>query len=292
MALIQCDFFAESLGLSTSMYVILPQETQGQIGMKGATGGRKRFPVLYLLHGMSDDHTIWLRRTSIERYVAPLGIAVVMPAVARSCYCDMAHGLKYWTFVSEELPALAQSFFPISDKREDNFVAGLSMGGFGAFKLAFNKPGKFAAAASLSGAMDMEEMVKRMKGRENENESIFGDIRKIKGSMNDLFAMSRRLAKSKGPKPKLFMACGKEDFLYQDNQKMKRHLEMKCCRFCGQVHKVVADSLRRPQTARREEDEEALRGRVQGEGGAGGARRGKHGQRAGVEAWSASEHDP
>lgn len=93
-----------------------------------------KHPTLYLLHGLSDDHTIWLRRTSIERYVASMGLAVVMPAVHRSFYTDMDKGYRYWTFISEELPALARSFFPLSDKREDNFAAGLSMGGYGAFK--------------------------------------------------------------------------------------------------------------------------------------------------------------
>src|SRR5690554_3142250 len=135
MALIQCNFYSESLGVSTAMNVILPQQTTTQIGMNSReSGGRHR--TLYLLHGLSDDHTIWLRRTSIERYVAALGIAVVMPAVNRSFYTDMHHGAAYWTFISEELPSLARSFFPLSDLREDNFVAGLSMGGYGSFKLA------------------------------------------------------------------------------------------------------------------------------------------------------------
>lgn len=97
-------------------------------------------PTLYLLHGLSDDDSIWLRRTSIERYVAQMGIAVVMPQVHRSFYTDMAAGGQYWTFISEELPALARSFFPLSAKREDNFVAGLSMGGYGALKLGLRKP--------------------------------------------------------------------------------------------------------------------------------------------------------
>jgi S-formylglutathione hydrolase FrmB len=119
MALIHCDFFSDSLGLCSSMTVILPQNTRSQIGMTGKAGDKKH-PVLYLLHGMSDDHTIWLRRTSIERYVSDLGIAVVMPAVARSYYTDMHTGLKYWTFVSEELPRLAESFFGAT-----GFVGGL-----------------------------------------------------------------------------------------------------------------------------------------------------------------------
>ena len=223
MALITCDFFSESLGLSTSMTVILPQQTAAQIGMQGKAGTGK-FPVLYLLHGLSDDHTIWLRRTSIERYVAPLGLAVVMPAVHRSFYNDMAHGMKFWTFVSEELPMLTRSFFPISEKREDNFVAGLSMGGFGAFKLAFNKPENFAAAASLSGCMDVKSVYERWNDV-RECDIIFGGFDKIEGTQNDLFDVSKKLAKSKGPKPKLFMACGTEDFLYKQNLQMKKHLE-------------------------------------------------------------------
>src|SRR5687768_14990413 len=134
MALIHCDFFSDVLGLSTSMTVILPQATTRQIGMNGAVRADAH-ATLYLLHGMSDDHTMWVRRTSIERYVTPLGLAVVMPAVHRSFYTDMAHGANYWTFISEELPLLARSFFPLATRREANFVAGLSMGGYGAFKL-------------------------------------------------------------------------------------------------------------------------------------------------------------
>ena len=223
MALINCDFFSESLGLSTQMTVILPQRTQAQIGMEGKAGMGK-FPVLYLLHGLSDDHTIWLRRTSIERYVAPLGLAVVMPGVHRSFYNDMAYGMKFWSFVSEELPAITRSFFPISDRREDNFVAGLSMGGFGAFKLAFNKPENFSAAASLSGAMDSKGLYERWK-EIRECDLIFGGLDKIEGTQNDLFHISSELAKSKVKAPKLFMSCGTEDFLYGDNLRMKAHLE-------------------------------------------------------------------
>ena len=151
MALLRCDFFSETLGLSTSMTVILPQQTSGQIGMTGATAAE--IPVLYLLHGLSDDDTIWSRRTSIERYVAPLGLAVVMPQVHQSFYSDEVHGLPFWTFLTEELPALVSGFFHVSTRREDTFVAGLSMGGYGAMKWALRQPDRFAAAASLSGAL-------------------------------------------------------------------------------------------------------------------------------------------
>ena len=147
---LRCDFFSEALSLSTSMTVLLPQRTTTQIGMEGhASDGPP--PVLYLLHGLSDDDTIWLRRTSIERYAAPLGLAVVMPQVHRSFYTDQAYGGRYWTFLTEELPELVGSLFRVSDRREDTFVAGLSMGGYGALKWALRHPERFAAAASLSG---------------------------------------------------------------------------------------------------------------------------------------------
>src|SRR4051794_35556440 len=98
MALIRCDFFSEVLGLGTSMTVLLPQATTGQIGLTG-TAPAGAPPVLYLLHGLSDDATTWVRRTSIERYVADLGLAVVMPQVGRSFYVDERHGNRFGTFL-------------------------------------------------------------------------------------------------------------------------------------------------------------------------------------------------
>src|SRR4051812_44678901 len=116
MALLRCDFFSDVLGLSTSMTVILPQATTEQIGLAGAAASGAP-PVLYLLHGLRDADPAWLRRTPIEGYVAPLGLAVVMPQVHRSFYTDQAHGGRYWTFLSGELPAVVGGFFRVSDRR-------------------------------------------------------------------------------------------------------------------------------------------------------------------------------
>jgi putative tributyrin esterase len=225
LALINCDFFSEVLGISTSMCVILPQNTRSQIGMNGSEK-KEKYPTLYLLHGLSDDHTIWQRRTSIERYVSDMGIAVVMPNAGRSFYTDMKHGYKYFTFISEELPEIAKQFFPLSDKREDTFAAGLSMGGYGAFKLALSCPDKYAAAASLSGAVDMTNRVKSNEIQDTtELENIFGDLNSIKNSENDLFYLAKNVSASNGPKPKLYQCCGTEDFLYEDNLKFKNFIE-------------------------------------------------------------------
>lgn len=224
MAWMDCKFFSETLGLSSSMYVLLPQPTSGQIGLAGKAG-TGRHPVLFLLHGLSDDHSIWLRRTCIERYAAMLGLAVVMPAADRSFYTDMACGSRrYWTFVSEELPALCRTFFPLSDRREDNFVAGLSMGGYGAFKMALRCPDKFAAAGSLSGVLDLVAARKRNDlNNEVEFRNAFGSLEDLAGSDNDLLAAASRLAAAPGPKPRLFQCCGTEDFLYRDNLTFRDH---------------------------------------------------------------------
>ncbi len=215
MALFQCHFYSDVLKLSTAMTVILPQRPSGA----------PPCPTLYLLHGLSDDHTVWLRRTSIERYAEPLGLAVVMPAVDRSFYTDMFAGNRYWTFISEELPALAQSFFPLSPAREDTFVAGLSMGGYGAFKLALSHPERFAAGASLSGALDIAAVARSDEDVpwSPDKRAIFGDLEKVAGSQMDLFQLARQVVELGGVRPALYQWCGVEDFLYADNLRFKQY---------------------------------------------------------------------
>ncbi|GGM24053.1 alpha/beta hydrolase [Micromonospora yangpuensis] len=192
MARIRCDFFSETLGLSTSMTVLLPERAATQIGMSGSTRTGDP-PVLYLLHGLSDDDTTWLRRTSVERYVAPLGLAVVMPQVARSLYADQEYGSQYWTFLSQELPKVCHSFFRLSRRRADTFVAGLSMGGYGALKWALQQPGRFAAAASLSGALDLASRHRHPQRPLDPAtwHAAFGD-RTVRGTDDDLLTLLDR----------------------------------------------------------------------------------------------------
>lgn len=233
MAYFESHFFSDALGLSVSAGVVLPQKTVRQIGMEGAKGdvsAGARYPVLYLLHGLSDDHTIWMRRTSIERYAAAKNLAVVMPAAGRSFYQDMASGAKYWTYISEELPALMQSFFPIATAREQNFAAGLSMGGYGALRLALGKPRQFAAAAALSGALDVARICREAgkpgsRLQRAEVEAVFGRELKAEGTAADLWALSQKLATSSEAKPKLFLACGAEDVLLAENRAFHKHLD-------------------------------------------------------------------
>ena len=229
MAFFDCHFFSDALGMNVSAYVLIPQITSRQIGV-AAGKTRDKYPALYLLHGLSDDHTIWLRRTSIERYAAEKNLAVIMPAVGRSFYQDMVSGPKYWTFISEELPQFIERFFPISPVRDDRFAAGLSMGGYGALRLGLVRPERYAAIASLSGALDMVRRAKEA-GREGsalsraELEAMFGPKLKVEGTDADLFYLIQRLAVGSGLKPKLYVSCGTEDIILHDTRKFKQHLD-------------------------------------------------------------------
>jgi S-formylglutathione hydrolase FrmB len=218
MPLVHCDVYSDVLQLSCSLCVILPQA--GAEERRALQSGRLRYPTLYLLHGLSDDHTIWQRRTSVERYAEPLKLAVVMPAVHRSFYADMACGYRYWTYVSEEVPAVARAFFPLSAARADNFVAGLSMGGYGAFKLALACPERFAAAASLSGALDMARIAAE-ESRQAEMRLVFRNPKRLGGTPDDLFSLARRAVRRKVRLPRLYQWCGASDHLYQDNLRFR-----------------------------------------------------------------------
>ena len=225
MALMHVDFFSNVLGMCVQMDVIVPQRTTGQIGMEGK-GGDGKYPTLYLLHGYSDDQTIWQRRTSIERYANDYGIAVVMPTTHLAYYTDTQYGYRYWTYISEELPEICRSFFNgMSDRREDTFAAGLSMGGYGAFKLGLRASDTFSAVASLSGAVDLVSILADRPERNPITEGVFGDLSKVKGSDNDLFYLAEKLAASGKPLPKMYQWCGTEDFLYEGNLRMRDHLK-------------------------------------------------------------------
>jgi S-formylglutathione hydrolase FrmB len=219
MVRLRCDFFSEVLELGTTMTVLLPQPAAGQIGVTAAVRAADP-PVLYLLHGLTDDDTAWTRYSNIERYAGPLGLAVVMPQVHRSFYADEAHGAKFWTFLSEELPSVVDTLFRVSNRREDTFVAGLSMGGYGALKWALRHPGRFAAAASLSGALDLQHRqthdarphIAELMSR------VYAD-RPVAGTDDDLFHLLEKA--DPATLPQLFVGCGTEDALYPDSQRLR-----------------------------------------------------------------------
>ena len=211
MAFLQVQFYAKTLRVAAMANVILPENEQG-IGINA--GEEETLPqVLYLLHGYSDDHSIWMRRTSVERYAAEKNLAIIMPAVNHSFYLNEAHGERYWDFVSEELPKTMHRFFRLSNKAEDTFVAGLSMGGYGAMKLALTYPERYEAAGCFSGMVDMVEALKDER-RGDMLKRLFDDPDSVSGSDADLFHLLEKNADAPH-KPRLLVACGTNDHLYE-----------------------------------------------------------------------------
>lgn len=230
MALMEFEYNSRALDMNAKCLVILPQREQG-IGMEGtdAAGQGERYPVLWLLHGASDDYSIWLRRTSVERYVSTLGLAVVMPAVHLSRYSNMVHGPRYFDYVTEELPEVLAGAFPLSVKREDNFVAGLSMGGYGALKMGLSLPERYAAIGCFSSGNLIHwpagrSLVgrERASGKPTVNLSVYGTddpMERIGDPEFDAFTMAEEAERKGSPLPRIFHACGTEDFLL-DNARL------------------------------------------------------------------------
>lgn len=227
MALFESVMYSNVLEMDVEMTVILPQHTQKLVGTS-SQGNVSDVPVLYLLHGMGGNHTAWMRKTSIERYAERYGLAVIMPSTDLAWYTDTTYDMKYWTFVSEELPQLCQAFFPqLTKQREKTYAAGLSMGGYGALKLGLRQPERFAAVASLSGPLALGENNEALLDIRSAAywEGIFGPLEAIRGSENDPLYLVDQLAASGKESPRLFIACGEQDYLFEANQAIVAKLE-------------------------------------------------------------------
>ena len=218
MAFLELHYYSKALQQHVCLNVLLPEapKASGEAGCPEAP-----YKTLYLLHGLSQDHTGWLRHSAIERLASKLGIAVVMPNVGRSWYTDMASGANYFTFAARELPQVCRSYFKgMSHLREDTLVAGLSMGGYGALKLALTCPETFGGCASLSGSLDITR--KNRPYRIEEWRAIFGfDLESadaLEGTCHDLFALTRRNHREGLPFPRLYLWCGTEDSLLPVNR--------------------------------------------------------------------------
>lgn len=217
MAFVDLKFYSNVLGMQTEVAVVLPQGANtGEIGVESNVRPGP-YKCLYLLHGLSDDHTIWMRRTSIERYASAYGICVVMPRADKSFYTNMKYGMDYYTHIAKEIPAVIREFFNVSDKREDNFIAGLSMGGYGALKIALRECSSFCAGAGLSPCGDIKNI-----GFNDVLLPIFGEKMEIPDE-DDLLYLAD--AKKEDPdRPRLFIGIGTEDFLYENVKPLHKKL--------------------------------------------------------------------
>lgn len=227
MALFTVNYGSDVMNKYMGMNVILPDEE----GIKDKDG---KFAVIYLLHGYTDDYTKWLRLTSVERYAREMGYAIVMPDAGKSFYTDMVHGDPYFTYLTEEVPAYVQKWFPITSDPEYTYVAGLSMGGYGAMKMALTYPEKYRAAGTFSGALAMAQFMQTpmaedaepwLKRLETDLPLIYGYDTDISGTQHDLFALLMKNKEENKRLPSLYVSCGTEDFLLEGTRAFKHVLE-------------------------------------------------------------------
>ena len=214
MAFNQCQIRSNVLDMNTSIAVIYPEHIDLN----------KEVAVLYLLHGYSGNHMDWVRRTAIERYVDTYQICVVMPEIYNSFYSNNAFGIKYFDYVAQELPLIIEKMYRVSSKKENRYIAGLSMGGYGAMKVGLTYPNQFHKIASFSGVLDIDQMYK--DGPKEKRDLLFNLIfekHPVTNTKDDLFYLVKE-AKKKNDSLNLYIACGKDDFLYPHHTKFINYL--------------------------------------------------------------------
>jgi S-formylglutathione hydrolase FrmB len=208
MAFLQVNYFSKSIGKMAAMNVLVPEgEEQGP------------YPVFYLLHGLSDDHTAWMRRTSIERYTQEYPLIVVMPDGGRSFYTDALEGPAYESAIMGDVIGFVDRTFPTLASRKGRAIGGLSMGGYGALKLGLKHPDRFCSVNSHSGA---PAFAHRSLDPEKDREftRVFGA--NPSGGPEDVFALAEKIDRS--TLPALRIDCGTEDFLIDQNRAFHDHL--------------------------------------------------------------------
>ena len=208
MAYGEFHYSSPALGKAATCNVIFPEETN----LPGP------YPVYYLLHGLSDDYSAWQRRTSIERYVQTLPLIIVMPDGGRGWYSNAHAGAKYEDAMIQDCIGFVDRTFHTDARREARAIGGLSMGGYGALKLALQHPDLFVSANGHSGAYGFGHA--QWRSEESEFERIIGP--KPTGGPLDLWKIAADSAPEN--RPALRIDCGTSDFLIEQNREFSAHL--------------------------------------------------------------------
>lgn len=209
--------------------VVLPTD---KLMAGGGASSPQKYKTLYLLHGIFGNDTDWVAGTRIQSWAQDKNLAVVMPCGENKFYVDNEKsGDRFGEFIGEELVEFTRKTFPLSEKREDTFIGGLSMGGYGALRNGLKYHETFGRIVALSSALIKERVLASQykEGWAMDNryyyESLFGDLDRLEGSDMDYDALIRNLVQEKKPVPEIYLACGTEDGLYGANLDYHRLLE-------------------------------------------------------------------
>ncbi len=204
MAIFEIDFRPAALVKNTKVLVFYPD------GMPKA-----ECPVLYLLHGFTDDYSNWLRWSSIERYAALNGLAVVMPDGGTSWYCNEVGPLHYYDYISKDLPQFIQNTFDIGKDPKKCFIGGLSMGGYGAAKIGLRNPENYAGIVAFSGAYDPMWVYTQHRPVYDADFQIYPWKPE-----DDPYQVLENFP-AEAPKLPLYLACGTQDPLYPQSTRFR-----------------------------------------------------------------------
>ena len=220
MAVIQLQYLSRALFRTVPVSVYLPVDRLSLEGYRMAPG--ERFKTLYLLHGLLGDHTDWLVNTRLRRYAEEKNLAVVMPSGDNSFYVNgVVPNNDYGVFIGRELVEITRKMFPLSDRREDTFIAGLSMGGFGALRNGIVYADTFGYIAGLSSAVHiLEEDPENVRGEH----LVFGDRAAARASDKNPYIALRHRLSTGGELPEFYMACGLSDSLMDANRRLRDEL--------------------------------------------------------------------
>jgi putative tributyrin esterase len=243
MAVITLHFYPPKLAIATTVRILIPiargPEAEALLDGTGEQSAavyeryfarKGKLPVLWLLHGGSDNYADWHSNTIVEQLSERYGIAVVMPDAQNSSYSNMAHGPDWFDYFTRELPEYIYSNFPISRRREDNFISGMSMGGQGTLKLALNQPERFSVAVPIASGVDVVNQYAALKPGEKGRYSMFAitygcedDPSKALGGPEDNFAALKRDIEAGRALPQMMQAQGTEDFTYEGNKRFNEY---------------------------------------------------------------------
>jgi len=218
MSLVTFEFMSRCLLRRVGANAIIPFET----------GNLNPFKTLYLLHGLTDNKDGWLLNTRIYQWAKEKKLAVIMPSGENMFYVDNEATMdKHGEFVGRELVEASRTLFRLSDKREDTFIAGLSMGGYGAIRNGLKYHETFGYLAGMSSALIMDNLLdpEWEKGRgEFHERTAFGDLTKLKGSDKDPKAIIKSMKEKAFGFPNIYLSCGTEDRLIAPNRELHKCL--------------------------------------------------------------------
>ncbi len=227
MALVQASFMSECLTRQVSFNVLLPTDRFGPTMPQEGP-----IKTLYLLHGVTGSSQFWLTTSALGSISAQYNLAIVMPDGENHFYTDddAWFGFKWGEYVAKELVEYTRNIFPISDRREDTLIGGVSMGGYGAILNGMQYPETFGHIVAISSALITGDVERRADtGSDGFSrgyfESLFGDLSKVRGGPHDPRAAAEALRNSGRPLPQVYQAVGTEDFLYPVNQDFRALME-------------------------------------------------------------------